>query len=116
MNGKREFLKNVIEKAFCYRTTCLGCPYRYICYSDGGKSLKEKLARIGAMAILRMFPKKEKTTLEVGTKIRFDNGKLYTIEKRVDLYKREEYCLRDKNTMVCYSIDYLIGKNWEVVE
>lgn len=68
------------------------------------------------MAILRMFKEKKKPVLSVGTKIKFDNGKLYNIEKKVDLYNREEYCLRDKNTMVCYPMDYLIGKIWEVVE
>lgn len=113
MKTKREVFQHIAKYKGCY-TSCHDCPYSK---KNTGKDtcIVKKLISIGAMAILRMFRKKKKPILEVGSKIRFDNGKLYTIEKRVNSYNREEYCLRDKNTMVCYSIDYLIGRTWEVV-
>lgn len=116
MKTKREVLKQFAETSLCSNIDCIECAYKETCGISKGLSIKGRLQKIGAMAILRMFKEKKKPILEVGTKIRFDSGKLYTIEKRVDLYNREEYCLRDKNTMACYPVDYLIGKNWEIVE
>ena len=106
---RRETLKHIIETKGLCKIYCKECLF-------AKNNLCRKLKVIGAMAILRMFRKKKKPILEVGSKIRFYNGKLYNIEKRVNLYNMEEYCLRDKNTKACYSMDYLIGKIWEVVE
>lgn len=112
MKTKREVLEEFAKNGDCENISCANeCPYM-----PSKKCPDLDLRKIGAMAILRMFRKKKKPLLSVGTKIKFDNGKLYNIEKKVDLYNREEYCLRYKNTMVCYPIDYLIGKTWEVVE
>lgn len=114
MKTKRELLKHFAKCGNCEDIACTECPYYEV--SKHCPNNNVSLKKIGAMAILRMFKEKKKPLLEVGTKIRFDNGKVYNIEKNVALYNREEYCLRDKNTMVCYPIDYLIGKTWEVIE
>lgn len=112
MKTKREVLKEFAKNGDCENINCKKeCPYSF---SD--KCLDLDLRKIGAMAILRMFKENKKATLDVGTNIKFANGKIYTIEKRVDTFKREEYCLRNKDTMICYPMDYLIGRTWEKVE
>lgn len=66
------------------------------------------------MALLRMFPKKEKPILEVGTKIRFSDGTVATISK-VDCGCLYYHALVFKDKHKEY-IDYLVGKTWEIVE
>lgn len=61
MKTKREVLEEFAKNGDCENINCKKeCPY---CFSD--KCLDLDLRKIGAMAILRMFP--GKTTLEVGT-------------------------------------------------
>ena len=116
MKTKREILKDFANGLFCKNLKCKTCPYNNICYSKEYTNIGKELAKIGAMAILRMFKKNKKATLDVGTNIKFADGKIYTIEKRVDTFKREEYCLRNIETMVCYPMDLLIGRTWEIAE
>ena len=109
MKTKREILKDFANGSFCKNLKCVNCPYTNICYSNDFTTLGSVLTKIGAMAILRMFPEKKKHTLDVGTIIKFDNGEIATVVK-----------LKNKILLFFEShkekLDYLIGKNWEVVE
>lgn len=109
MKTKREVLEEFAKNGDCENINCKKeCPY---CFSD--KCLDLDLRKIGAMAILRMFKKKEKPILEVGTKIRFNSGDIATISK-VDCGNLHFYTLVFGNGHK-ESSDYLIGRTWEVV-
>ena len=67
MKTKREILKTIAEKGNCYDIGCNECPY-YFYRCIAVSTLKDNLARIGAKAILRMFPEKRE----------FDKSKILT--------------------------------------
>lgn len=114
MKTKREVLEQVIEKGYCVDILCKECPYTEICGVGERLTIKGRLQRIGAMAILRMFREKEKPALEVGTKIKFKNGDIATVT-RVDSGDIHYYVLVFEDGNKVYT-DYLIGKTWEVVK
>lgn len=66
------------------------------------------------MAILRMFPKKKKPMLSVGTKIKFNDGSIAIIDAKSNEMGDYDYSLLFKDKKK--SIDYLINKAWEFVE
>lgn len=110
MKTKREVLEEFAKNGDCENIDCKKeCPY---CFSD--KCLDLDLRKIGAMAILRMFPEKKKSILDVGTKIKFSDGSIATIETKIHGMGDYECVLsfNDKEE----SIDYLIGRVWEVIE
>lgn len=103
MKTKREVLKRFAEFGYCPSFDCTNCPY----FNMGNCIRTEKLVKIGAMAILRMFP--EKPTLDIGTKIKFENGEIGVLEKENNAYViRFEYSV--------FYWEYLIGKKWEIVK
>jgi hypothetical protein len=111
MKTKREVLKRFTEKGYCSGISCNECSYNGNSCLKYHKELNMRLAKIGAMAILRMFPEKKKTLLSVGTKIKFDNGEIATVF-------RDEVNTRYVLDFVTRFelMEYLIGKTWEVVE
>lgn len=109
MKTKRDVLKDFANGLFCKNLKCENCPYTKICYSNNYTNLGSVLTKIGAMAILRMFPEKKNPTFTVGTQIKFDNGETATL-----VFLRKEYCLMFANHKE--KLDYLIGKTWEIVE
>lgn len=114
MKTKREVLEQIIEKGYCVDILCGECPYAEICGVDERLTIKGRLQRIGAMAILRMFKEKEEPLLSVGTKIRFSNKEIATVT-RVDSGNIHYYVLVFEDGNKVYT-DYLIGKTWEVVK
>lgn len=114
MKTKREVLERFAEKGYCGGIDCSGCAYLELCGSNERLTIKGRLQKIGAMAILRMFPEKKKPILEVGTKIKFSDGRIATIFDSHEPRFKNHYQLDFGD---CYiGIDYLIGKTWEVVE
>lgn len=102
MKTKREILKYIIKtKGMCNAITCKDCPYYNNC---------RKIKVVGAMAILRMFREKKKPILKVGTKIKFDDGKIAEVR------------LNEVGYQLCFingryaTIDYLVDKTWEVIK
>lgn len=59
MKTKREVLKLFSQKGFCVKLDCTECPYKGDSCPKYRKELNMRLAKIGAMAILRMFRKKK---------------------------------------------------------
>lgn len=110
MKTKREVLEEIVKKGHCIDIMCSECPYNPSSYCA------IRLRRVGAMAILRMFPEKKKPLLENGTKIKFSDGRIATLvrfEPEVDygaIYYRLDFGDYYKST------DYLVGKTWEIVE
>lgn len=103
MITKREILKHIIEtKGLCEIDNCRECPYWEF-------SFCRKLKVIGAMAILRMFPENKKPTFAVGTVIKFADGKIAEICELNGVYYLAFGGYRK-------SIEYLVGRIWEVVE
>lgn len=77
MKTKREVLKAIIKEG-CVNIDCKDCPYsdKQCVYQS---TLNAKLIRIGAMAILRMYPKKKEfDTSKVLTCVTVDQAKLHT--------------------------------------
>lgn len=109
MQTKREVLKTIAKQGSCEGIKCFDCPYY-----EGKCPNSEIIKRIGAMAILRMFPEKKNPLLSTGTKIKFSNGDIATVTK-VECGDICFYSLVFENGYKVY-IDYLIGKTWEVVE
>lgn len=108
MKTKREVLKHFAKYGSCENIKCTDCPYynhSKLCPNDSFS-----LKRIGAMAILRMFKEKKKPILDVGTKIKFSDKKIAV----VDTYNKREYFLIIEGSKI--SLDYLIGRTWEIVE
>lgn len=106
MKTKREVLKRIIEYGNCKGIVCIDCPY----YEYHKHCPNKDLKRIGAMAILRTFPEKKKPILKVGTKIKFDDGKIAEVRLNEVGY---QLCFIDGRYT---TIDYLVDKTWEVVE
>lgn len=111
MKTKREVLKQYAQGEGCTGISWNECPF---CKPRKKCNMACRLTCIGAMAILRMFRKKKKPILGVGTKIRFNSGDIATISK-VDCGNVYYYNLVFGNGHR-ESFDYLIGKTWEVVE
>lgn len=109
MKTKREILELFAEKGYCSSIECNECAYLGLC--DNNILIRTRLQKIGAMAILRMFPEKKKPLLENGTKIKFNNGEIGQIIEFED-----KYCLFIEKGNLHLDLSYLIGKTWEVVE
>mgnify|MGYP006923239551 CR=1 FL=1 len=58
MITKREILEQFAEKGHCAGIPCSECSYAKICGVDNKSMIKTRLQKIGAMALLRMFPEK----------------------------------------------------------
>lgn len=67
MKTKREVYETYKKHGFCQGISCDECPFD--CYKC--EDFAERLKKIGAMAILRMFPKKEEPRV-------FDKSKILT--------------------------------------
>lgn len=105
MKTKREVLEEFAKNGDCENINCGNeCPYTH-----SNKCLDLDLRKIGAMAILRMFKEKKKPILEVGTKIKFSDGKIATI-----ILLKKEYCLMFESHIE--KIYYLVGRTWKVEE
>lgn len=89
MKTKREILKTII-KGGCANIDCKNCPYFTLCNNEF--YLRNKLARIGAMSILRMFPeKREFDTSKVLTCVTADQATLHTKGYFADSIKSLRY-------------------------
>lgn len=113
MKTKREVLELFAEKGYCVELDCTECPYNEDSCPKYNKELNMRLAKIGAMAILRMFPEKKKPLLSIGTKVRFDDG---SIAKIVSTTADPELGFDTINGYTSRSLSYLLGRTWEVVE
>ena len=114
MKTKREILEAFVTYSDCKHIKCEDCPYNINNNFDCKLQTGNRLSQIGAMAILRMFKKKKKPTLDIGTKIKFSEGRIATIFDFSEHGFKNSYQLDFGD---CYiGIDYLIGKTWEVVE
>jgi hypothetical protein len=58
MKTKREILLEYVKSASCGEEKCGQCQYYYDKTCTSCSLVRDKLIRIGAMAVLRMFPKK----------------------------------------------------------
>lgn len=114
MKTKREVLERFAEEGYCSSIDCRECAYLELCSSDESLTIKGRLQKIGAMAILRMFPEKKTPLLSVGTKIKFSDDDTATVT-RVDSGGIHYYVLVFEDGSKVYT-DYLIGKTWEVVK
>ena len=56
----------------------------------------------------------KKPLLDVGTKIRFSDGKIGILKRETTHYGKLYYVIELKDG-VCMDFDYLVGKTWEVV-
>jgi hypothetical protein len=92
MKTKRELLKHFAKYGNCEDIPCTGCLYYEAkhCPNDN-----VSFKRIGAMAILRMFPKKP--TLNIGTKIEFENGEIGISHRQSVEDCKMTYCTYDTN-------------------
>lgn len=107
MKTKREVLKEFAKNGDCENINCKKeCPY---CFSD--KCLDLDLRKIGAMAILRMFKKKKKPTLQTLSRIRFSDGRFAMVFTRPG----DDKPLLDFGDGV-QTLDYLFNRTWEIVE
>lgn len=114
MKTRREMLKRFAQGKGCAGDHCTDCPFYETEKTTNRCLLAGRLTRIGAMAILRMFPEKKKPLLSVGTKIKFSDGRIATIFEAFEPRFKNHYQLDFGD---CYiGIDYLIGETWEVVE
>lgn len=113
MKTKREVLERFAEKGYCSGIDCNECPYLKLCGKNGTLSIKGRLQKIGAMAILRMFPEKKKPLLSIGTKVRFNDGSIAKIESTT---AGPELSFQTINGYTSRSLSYLLGRTWEVVE
>lgn len=114
MKTKREVLERFAEKGYCSGIDCSECAYKELCGRDGTLTIKGRLQKIGAMAVLRMFRKKKKPLLSAGTKIRFSNGDIATILLENGISPILVFT-NDKGRESKH-MEYLVGKTWEVVE
>lgn len=112
MKTKREVLELFSQQGNCTQLNCNECAYNRNGCLKNHKGLHLRLAKIGAMTILRMFPERKKPLLENGTKIKFSNGRIATLVKTepIDSFYRLDFGGYSEDT------DYLIGRTWEVVE
>lgn len=112
MITKREVFENIVKNKGC-SISCYDCPYSK---KNTGKNtcIVKELIRIGAMAILRMFRKKKKPLLSVGTKIRFEDGEVAKFEEITD-GKDTVFILRFKDGRSSF-LSSLVGKIWEFAE
>lgn len=109
MKTKRELLKHFAKCGNCEDMPCTDCPY-YECSKhcpNDGVSFK----RIGAMAILRMFPEKKKPTLQNLSRIRFSDGRFAMVITRPG----DDKPLLDFGDKI-QTLDYLFNRTWEIVE
>lgn len=113
MKTKREVLKRIAETGYCINIDCKRCAYTEICGTEKSLMTDGRLQKIGAMAILRMFPEKRKPLLSIGTKVRFDDGSIAKIESTT---AGPELSFRTINGYTSRSLSYLLGRTWEVVE
>lgn len=109
MKTKREVLKQFAEKGYCAGINCSDCSYQEICGVANRLTIKTRLQKIGAMAILRMFRKKKKPLLENGTKIKFSDGRIAVIKTINALH----YLEIDEEI---HPIGLLVSSIWEVIE
>ena len=113
MKTKREVLERFAEKGYCAGIFCSECAYLELCGRKGTLGVKGKLQKIGAMAVLRMFPEKKKPLLSFGTKIKFNDGNIAKIEPTV---AGPELIFNTIDGYTSQPLSYLLGKTWEVVE
>lgn len=111
MKTKRELLKHFAKYGNCEDIPCTDCPY-YEC-SKHCPNDKVSFKRIGAMAILQMFPEKKKPLLSFGTKIKFDDGSIAKIESTT---AGPELSFQTIDGYTSRPLSYLLGRTWEVVE
>jgi hypothetical protein len=116
MKTKREVLERFAEEGYCSSIDCRECAYLELCSSDESLTIKGRLQKIGALAILRMFPKKKKSLLENGTKIKFSDGRIATLVKIEPEVEHQAIYYQLDFGSYYKSLDYLVGKTWEVVE
>lgn len=114
MITKREVLEQFAEVGSCSHIRCTECEYKGTGCVGKNLILSLRLQKIGAMAILRMFPEKKKPTLDVGTKIKFSDGRIATISA-VDCGGICYYNLNFEDGNRKF-FNYLVGRAWEVVE
>lgn len=107
MKTKREMLKQFAQGKSCVGIYCNDCPLHL---NNKCLTTTSRLARIGAMAILRMFREKKKPLIRVGTKIKFGDGKIAEVRLNEVGY---QLCFIDGRYA---TIDYLVDKTWEVIE
>lgn len=109
MKTKREILKYIADHGSCNIVNCKDCPY-----DDTEHCSKSDLRKIGAMAILRMFPEKEKKPLlSIGTKVRFNDGSIAKIESTT---AGPELSFSTINGYTSRPLSYLLDRTWEVIE
>lgn len=109
MKTRREILKQFAQGK-CVGVCCNDCPLHI---NNKCLTTTSRLARIGAMAILRMFPEKKKPLLSIGTKVRFDDGSIAKIESTT---AGPELSFSTINGYTFRSLSYLLGRTWEVIE
>lgn len=113
MKTKREVLERIVETDGCSHIRCTECGYTKVCSVGKNPTLGIRLQKIGAMAILRMFPEKKKPLLSIGTKVRFDDGSIAKIESTT---AGPELSFSTINGYTSRSLSYLLGRTWEVIE
>lgn len=113
MRTKREVLEIFAENGTCGTLPCTMCEYAAKGCSSYDKELVHRLAKIGAKAILKIFPKKKKPLLSVGTKIKFEDG---SIAKIVSTTNGSELEFNTINGYTSRSLSYLLDRAWEVIE
>lgn len=72
MKTKREVLERFAEKGYCSGINCSECAYLELCGNNERLTIKGRLQKIGAMAILKMFREKENK----GNKLEQENKQL----------------------------------------
>lgn len=103
MKTKREILEHIAKYGCCVGINCnTECPH-----AQSKHCPSAEFKKIGAMAILRMFRKKP--TLDIGTKIKFENGEIGVLKK-----ENNAYVIRFEHSVFYW--EYLIGKTWEIVK
>ncbi|MBE6344661.1 MAG: hypothetical protein E7063_03070 [Spirochaetaceae bacterium] len=112
MKTKRKVLERFAEKGYCMGIDCRECSYTVICGVGERLTIKTRLQKIGAMAILRMFPEKKKPLLSVGTKIRFEDGSIATI--LLEQGSLPVLVFVDDKDRENEPMEYLVGKTWKV--
>lgn len=111
MKTKREVLEEFARKGYCTGFICSECAYSKDDCPKHLKVLTIRLAKIGAMAILRMFKKKKKPTLQSLSRIRFSDGRFAMVFTRPG----DDKPLLDFGDGV-QTLDYLFNRTWEIVE
>ena len=105
MKTKREVLKTIAKQGTCVDISCHDCPYYY--------RKRHCPDSFQANAVLQMFPEKKKHILDIGTKVRFDDGSIARIESTT---AGPELLFYTINGCTSRSLSYLVGRTWEVVE